>query len=112
MWKAFLAALNGVVRFSDDVRHLRTDLNETRGEHRDFARSVEAKFQAHHDAIQRLLFEVERNRENAARDRADAVRDHENLLLRLENERLRAILPPNAGGTLPPAPRPELPPGA
>lgn len=92
-----MAALQGVVRFGDDVHRMQEEMKETRAEHRDFAHPVEAKFQAHHDAIQRLVFEAERNRENAARDRADAARDRENLLLRLEVERLRALLPPAAG---------------
>lgn len=107
-----MAAPQGVVRVGDDVRRMQEEIEQTRAEHRDFARSVEAKPQAHHDAIQRLVFEAQRDRENAARDRADAARDRENLLLRLEIERLRTLLPPNPAGTPLATHLPEPSPGA
>lgn len=102
MWKFFEGAIQSIVNFGRDLRELQARVAANHAEHREFARSIEAKLQSHHDAIQRLLSEAERQRENAARDRTDAARERENLLLRLENERLR-VLP------LPPS---EPPPGA
>ena len=104
MWKFLEGAVQLVVNFGRDLRELQAKVTANHAEHREFARSTEAKLQAHHDAIQRLAFEAQRDRENAARDRADATRERELLFLRLENERLRALLPPSTA--------PELPPGA
>lgn len=106
MWKMLLGALFDFNRTGEDTRRNREGLKELWTVHNDFAASTEEKFRKHEAAIQRLILEAQHDRENAARDRADAVRDRENLVLRLEVERLRSLLPPD------PASRPGLPPGA
>lgn len=82
MWKKLYEVANLLFNFGKDLQQNRADLKSLEAEVSELSTTTQAELQKLREAIQRLAYELQRERENE-------VHEREKLELRLEIQKLR-----------------------
>lgn len=103
-WKEVSAAISKIFALSTETQKNKADIKQTRDELETLEQKVQRLNQQVIDltfALQRAYFETQRLRDNNEHRDKDTARERENLILRLENQRLRIdrTPPPDANAT-------------